>query len=196
IEKLMFNAYIPQDSIFPGSIYENPANEKIKYDADAAMKLLAEAGWKDHDAQGQLTKNGMPLQIQIRYTDKAAAEKLLTPYQEDLRKIGIGADLQYTTFETLGKELNDQNFQIISMAFTGQVFPNPEELMLSSLADQKNSGNMTGFKDPKVDALLKEYDVAYELKDRIKILQQIDKIYTDSHQIILEWYAPYQRLVY
>ena len=39
----MFSAYIPEDSVFPGSIYENPTNEKIKYDPDAAVKLLAEA---------------------------------------------------------------------------------------------------------------------------------------------------------
>jgi ABC-type transport system substrate-binding protein len=51
---------------------------------------LAEAGWKDHDAQGPSDKeDGTPLQLQVRYTDKAAAEKLLTPFQESLRKIGI-----------------------------------------------------------------------------------------------------------
>jgi microcin C transport system substrate-binding protein len=196
IEKLMFNAYIPQDSVFPGSIYENPSNEKIKYDPDSALKLLAEAGWKDHDSQGRLTKNGVPMQIEIMYFDKAAAEKLLTPYQENLRKVGISLSLQYRTFETLSKALNDQNFEMIDMAFTGSTFPNPEEMMLSTLADQKSSGNMTGFKDPKVDALLKQYDLAYEQKDRIKILRQIDETYTNAHQMIMQWYAPYQRIAY
>jgi microcin C transport system substrate-binding protein len=196
IKELMFNAYVPEDSIFPGSLNENPTNEKIKYDPDAAVKLLAEAGWKDHDAQGNLTKNGMPLQLQVRYTDKAASEKLLTPFQESLRKIGISLDLQNTTFETLVKELDDQRFQLVSMAFTGATFPNPELMMMSNLADQKNSENYTGFKDPRVDALLKQYDLAYDLNERTKILRQIDEIYTNSHQLIMEWYAPYQRIAY
>jgi microcin C transport system substrate-binding protein len=136
------------------------------------------------------------MQIEIMYFDKAAAEKLLTPYQENLRKVGISLSLQYRTFETLSKALNDQNFEMIDMAFTGSTFPNPEEMMLSTLADQKSSGNMTGFKDPKVDALLKQYDLAYEQKDRIKILRQIDETYTNAHQMIMQWYAPYQRIAY
>jgi microcin C transport system substrate-binding protein len=85
---------------------------------------------------------------------------------------------------------------MVSMAFTGSTFPNPESMMMSTLADQKSSENYTGFKDPKVDALLKQYDLAYDLNERQKILRQIDEIYTNSHQLIMEWYAPYQRIAY
>ena len=58
VEKLTFNEYMLQDSVFPFSIYENPKNEKVKYDPQSAVQLLAEAGWKERNAQGRLTKNG------------------------------------------------------------------------------------------------------------------------------------------
>ena len=196
IEKLMYNAYLPQDSIYAGSIYENPKNEKIKYDPEGALKLLAEAGWKDRDSQGRLVKNGAPLLLDVAYADKEAAERLLTPYQEDLRKVGINLNLKPTTFETLVKWLDDQNFNLLSIAYSGSLFPNPEDNMLSTMADQKGSGNITGFKNPRVDALLKEYDLAYETKDRVRILQEIDGLFTNEHHWLLEWYAPYQRIAY
>ena len=36
----------------------------MQYDPALAVKLLAEAGWKDHDAQGRLIRNGQPLNIE------------------------------------------------------------------------------------------------------------------------------------
>ena len=76
------------DSIFPGSVYENTNNEKVRYDPQKAVQLLAEAGWKDRDAQGRLVKNGQPLAIEIVYANKRQSATSRS-YQEDLRKVGI-----------------------------------------------------------------------------------------------------------
>jgi microcin C transport system substrate-binding protein len=61
IQKLFYNEYQPINSFYAGTPYENPDNPKNEYDPQLAVKLLADAGWKDHDAQGRLTKNGQPL---------------------------------------------------------------------------------------------------------------------------------------
>src|SRR5207249_8874570 len=92
IEKLFFNEYFPDNSYYPGSVYENPNNPKNTYNPQEAVKLLAEAGWKDHDAQGRLTKDGKPFAIEMLYDDKQT-ESYLTVYQEDLRKLGITLNL-------------------------------------------------------------------------------------------------------
>ena len=47
IEKIAFNQYIPLNSYYPGTIYENPNNPKPAYDPQKALQLLAEAGWKE-----------------------------------------------------------------------------------------------------------------------------------------------------
>ena len=94
VEKMMFNEYLMMDSIYPGSVYENLDNEKIRYDPQKALQL-AEAGWKDHDSSGRLVKNGQPLSIEIVYGDQAS-ERYFTIFQEDLRKVvsrsgGVGS---------------------------------------------------------------------------------------------------------
>ena len=72
IDKLFFNEYVPSNTYFPGTVYENPNNPKNPYDPQAAVSLLAEAGWKDRDSQGRLTKNGKPFVIEMLYDGKTA----------------------------------------------------------------------------------------------------------------------------
>jgi microcin C transport system substrate-binding protein len=196
IEKLTYNQYVMQDSMFPFSIYENPNNEKIKYDPQKAIQLLAEAGWKERNAQGQLTKNGRPMALEIMYYDRAS-ERFYTIFQEDLRKAGITLNLRYVTPETAFKLLDDQQFDMFGVAYGGGgPFPVPMQFFHSSQADQKASTNITGFKDKHVDDLLAQYDRELDVKKRAAILREVDGIVTSQHHYLLEWAAPYTRLVY
>ena len=196
IEKLTYNQYVMEDSMFPFSIYENPNNEKIKYDPQKAIQLLAEAGWKERNAQGRLTKNGTPLALDLLYYDRAS-ERFFTIFQEDLRKAGITLNLRYVTPETAFKMLDDQQFDMFSVAYGGGgPFPEPFQFFHSSQADQKASTNVTGFKDKHVDELLAQYDRELDVKKRAAILQELDGIVTSSHNYLLEWSAPYTRMVW
>lgn len=59
-----------------------------------------------------------------------------------------------------------------------------------------NTNDITGFKDPHVDALLKEYDKAFDIADRVRIVREIDGILANSYQYVLFWDAPFIRLAY
>jgi len=196
IQKLMFNEYEITDSIYPNSIYENPNDEKIRYDPQKAQQLLAEAGWKDRDSAGRLLKNGQTFTIELIYDDKAAAERLLTPYQEELRKVGITLNLRYVTFETKVKLQDDRTFDMTDAAYTGELFPSPDTSYLSKLADQKNTNNITGFKNKRADEIIEAYNKEFDLQKRIKLLQELDLLVTNDHQWILQWTAPYTREVF
>jgi microcin C transport system substrate-binding protein len=195
VEKLMFNEYFLIDSMFPASPYENPANEKVRYDPQKALQLLAEAGWKDRDANGRLTKNGAPLTLEVVYAQQPS-ERYFTLYQEDLRRVGITLNLRFTTWETLIKLLDDRAFQMVSIAYTGEFFPTPDVNWLSTLADQKATNNITGFKNPKADALMMQYQKAFDIAERTRLLRELDGIMTAEHHWIFEWTAPYERIVY
>ena len=84
----------------------------MRYDPQRAIQLLAEAGWKDRDANGRLVRNGRPLTIEIVYAQQAT-ERYLTIYQEDLRRVGITLNLRFTTLETLVKLLDDRAFDMV-----------------------------------------------------------------------------------
>jgi microcin C transport system substrate-binding protein len=195
VEKMMFNEYVLTDSIFPGSVYENPNNEKVRYDPQKALALLAEAGWKDRDSSGRLVKNGQPMNLEIVYGDQAS-ERYFTIFQEDLRKLGITLNLRFVTFETLVKLLDERTFSMASIAYTGEVFPSPEANLRSDLADQKNTNNITGFKNKRADEIIAAYTKEFDFSKRVKLLQELDGLVTNEHQWILEWSAPYQRFVY
>jgi microcin C transport system substrate-binding protein len=196
IEKLMFNEYYPMDSYFEGSPYENMNNEKIDFNPQKAIQLLAEAGWKDRDSSGRLVKNGRPLSLEVLYYDKVSQERTLTPYQEQLRMVGITLNLRLVTWETLIKLIDERTFDMVTIAYTGETFPLPEMSYLSKLADEKNTNNITGFKNARADEIIAQYNAEFDLQKRIKLLQEFDGIITNEHHMILEWTAPYERFAF
>jgi microcin C transport system substrate-binding protein len=195
VESLMYNEYLMMDSMYPGSIYENPDNDKIRFDPETALDLLGEAGWDAQDSSGRLVRGGVPLSLEITYYDQSSA-RFLTVFQEDLRRVGITLNLRQVTWETLIKLLDERSFDMVTIAYTGSTFPNPEATLHSSLADQDNSNNITGFRNERADQIIAEYKTAFDLAQRVRLLQELDGLVTDAHHWILEWTAPYERVVY
>jgi microcin C transport system substrate-binding protein len=195
IQKIMFNEDLPLNNYSPAPLYDNPTNPKNDYDPQQALKLLADAGWKGRDDQGRLVKNGIALQIELLYDNKAN-EPELTIYQEDLRKVGINLNLRLVTYETLFQLVNNRGFQMARMGWAVPLFPNPETQWLSSLADQNNNTNITGFKNARVDQLCAAYDKMFDVKERVRVLQEIDGIVANDYQYALQWYSPSIRIAY
>lgn len=195
IEKLAFSQYLPQNSYYPGTVYENPSNPKNFYDPQLALALLAEAGWKDRDSRGRLVKNGQPLEVEILYATQTF-EPYLTIYQEDLRKAGITFNLRLITGETQFQMVNERRFQMAMMAWGALLFPNPETSLHSSLADVDNTNNITGFKNARVDEVCQQYDKMFAVEERVRAIREIDGIVANDYQYVLLWYAPYTRLVW
>jgi microcin C transport system substrate-binding protein len=196
IEKLFYNLFKPTYSHYAGTIYENPNNPKIDYNPQEALKLLAEAGWKDRDSQGRLTKGGQPLQIEMMYANKVF-EPWLTIYQEDLRKVGIGLNLRLVTFETAFKlEMQRQFDYAVGAWGAGSPFPIPHPEYHSSTADIENTNNITGFKDKRADEIIDKYSLEFDPAVRVELLKQLDGILASSHMYTLRWYDPAQRYVF
>ena len=195
IEKIMYNEYEPANSYYAYTPYENPGNPKNEYSPEEGLKLLAEAGWNQRDAQGRLVKNGVPLQLELLYYSQTF-EPHLTVYQEDLRRVGITLNLRLITPETQFQMINERRFQMANLAWGGLLFPNPETSWHSRLADVDNTNNITGFKNERVDRLLSEYDRMFDPEDRERVIREVDGILANSYQYILSWSAPFTRVIY
>ena len=181
---------------FPGTVYESPTNPKNEYNPQEALRLLAEAGWKDRDSQGQLVKDGKPLQIELLYSDKGS-ERWLTVYQQDLRKVGIGLNLRLVNPETRFKMLMQRQFDLISTAWgAGSVFPLPRPEFHSEGADVHNTNNVTGFKNKRVDQICEEYDLEFDPAKRAALLRELDGILASEYHNIMEWTNPSHRFAY
>jgi microcin C transport system substrate-binding protein len=195
IQKLFYNEYTPMNSYFPGGVYENPNNPENAYDPQQALKLLSEAGFNGRDAQGRLVRNGKPLTIEYMYADKGA-ERWLTIYQDDLRKVGITLNLRLLSYETLIQLRYEWRFELASFGWVPGTFPDPEALYRSDLADRKNSLNYTGVKDNKVDEILAAYNKEFDQSKRVVLLRELDGILANMYPSILEWEASFTRIAY
>jgi len=196
IKTLFFNEYVPQNSHYPGTSYENPANPKNEYNPQEALRLLAEAGWKDRDAQGRLVKNGRPLQIELLYSDKGS-ERWLTVFQQDLRKVGIGFNLRLVNPETHFKMMMQRQFELISAGWgAGSVFPIPRPEYHSEGADIPNTNNITGFKIKRVDEITEQYDLEFDPVKRAALLRELDGLLANEYHEIMEWTQASHRFAY
>jgi microcin C transport system substrate-binding protein len=195
IDKLMYNEYEPQNSYYGDTPYENPDNPAHTYDTSRAVRLLAEAGWSQRDANGILTRNGQPFQIELLYYSPAS-EPYITVYQEDLRRVGINMNLRLVTPETQFQLINERRFQIANLGWGGLLFPNPETSAHSSLADVDNTNNIVGVKNERIDDLLVDYDRSFDQEERIGIIQEIDGILADTRGYVLSWNGPFYRIAY
>jgi microcin C transport system substrate-binding protein len=195
IQKLFYNEYTPMNSYFPGGVYENPNNPKNTYDQQQALKLLSEAGYNSRDAQGRLVRNGKPLTMEYLYADKGA-ERWLTVYQDDLRKVGITLNLRLLSYETLVQLRYEWRFELASFGWVPGTFPDPEALYRSDLADRKNSLNYTGVKDKRIDEILTAYNTEFDQSKRVSLLRELDGILANMYPSILEWEAGFTRIAY
>ena len=179
--EILYNEYTIINSLYSGSVYENPNNEKFKFNPEKAMRLLKEAGYEKRNSEGILIHNdsGRPLSFNIDI--RKPSEYRVTPMQQILKQYGIDMQIKFIDATTRWKNLMDRNFTIDFQAWGGLVFPNPETSIKSTLADKKNNNNITGFKNSRVDELLDLYDVEFDQQKRIDLIREIDGIYSDVH---------------
>jgi microcin C transport system substrate-binding protein len=125
-------------------------------------------------------------------------ERIFTPFQEDLARVGIKLNLRYVTPQTMFKNvMNDRDFDIHYQSWTGLTFPNPESSFGSEMADIGGTTNITGVKNDRIDEICEEYNVMYDAQPRIEAIREIDRILVDMTPYALGWYAPYTlRLVF
>ncbi len=196
IDKLFFNEYKKITSAYPGSIYANPNNTVYDYNPDKANQLLDEAGWAKRNNDGfRVNKNNELFELELSITQDF--ERVVTPYQEDLKKAGIKLHLKITDYNTKSKMVDERRFKLMFQSYTGLFFPNPENSLLSTLADKDNNNNITGIKNKRIDKICSKYNEMFDQENRIKAIKEIDKILSETVHYVYAWHAPYgTRLVH
>lgn len=196
VDKLMYGDYEMTYSYFPGSEYENPNNEKIDYNPEKALALLAEAGYKERNREGVLVheETGEPLVIEMPIVDSWV--RVMQPVQQDWKKNGVKLEFQKVDGPTQFKMANERSFTMLFQSWGGLLFPNPKSSFHSELADQPNTNNLAGFKNARVDELIEKELVEFDHAKRVGYLREIDKLLVDEHQYALAWHGPYTRVAY
>ena len=167
--------------IVPGRWAYNPDVKDIAYDPKHAVNLLAQAGWKDKNADGILIRNGKPFQFTI-LTNQGNQQRLLTAQivQQRLKFIGIDVKIRIVEWATFLKEYIDKgNFEVVMLAWNISQDPDMYDVWHSS---KTNPGelNFVGFKNAEVDRLLVEGRSTFDMAKRKQAYFRLQEILAEE----------------
>jgi microcin C transport system substrate-binding protein len=141
-----------------------------------ARRLLAQAGWTLVDGRLQ-DANGQPFRFEIA-TQHAWARRLLLPYIQSLRVLGIDARLRLLDAVLAVRYKRERRFDIF---LRGLDFANPPMASLhtyfsSANAKTGSSGNLVGINDPVVDWLIEQAQSTPNMETASTVLHALDRV--------------------
>jgi microcin C transport system substrate-binding protein len=196
-ETLMFSAYFLHRSYFE-DLYDaaHPCeNERIAFDKEKARALLAEAGWHADPATGWLAKDGQPLRLS--YLSRGDSDDKFTAiFQEDLKDVGIELIVDKKDWAAWTKDMDEYNFDLTWAAWSAGLFKNPESMWSSKEADRPSGQNITGYKNPAVDALIDAQRTEFDVQKRHAVVRKIDALLARDVPYVLLWNKNDTRLLW
>ena len=134
-------------------------------DADAARRLLAEAGWRDADGDGILERDGRPLRFEILTRSGDPVRELgVVILRENLAAVGAAVEVRVMEHVAGLARVREGRFDAYFGLLNANLYGNPAPYVRSTATDEFNQGH---YANATVDSLL---DVALGLPDRAAAL--------------------------
>ncbi len=86
--------------------------------------------------------------------------------------------------------------QLRHASWGGTLFRDPESMWHSREADRPSGNNITGFKDPHVDALIEKQKTLFSITERNDLCREIDARVTAAVPYVLLWNTDVTRLLH
>jgi peptide/nickel transport system substrate-binding protein len=184
--RVVFGSYgeVPYGPVSPLLWISHGAPKPEGQNLSQSRRLLAEAGWADHDHDGTLDRDGQPLMLRLSLPNTSAVRRQLALLaQEQLRQIGVRIELNQLEFPVWIERRTAGRFDI-DFASTSQ---DPSPSGLSQGWSCTGGTNVAKYCNPRVDSLI---DRAVLTRDKPaeawrEVLRQIE---ADAPAIFL--YAP------
>lgn len=161
-----------------------------------AQGLLKDAGWTYRNGALRNARNE-PMELEYLDSNETGA-KTVTAWSRNLEKIGVKLKFRPVDYSLYQQRLQKFEFDITTLAYQGSTNPGQElaDMFGSKAADQEDSGNHTGVKNPAVDALIADIVGAKRKADLLVACHALDRVIAHSHLLIPQWSAPTHRMAY
>jgi len=160
----------------------DPAVVPAAHDVDAASKLLADAGWLDHDHDGWLDRNGQPFRFTILTNQGNEVRRQVAELiQQQLKQVGIDVKIRIVEWSTFVHEFIDKRrFEAVLLAWSLSRDPDLYDLFHSSKT-KEGEYNFVGYRNPDVDRLLEEGRRTFDQVQRQEIYHAVHRqLYADQ----------------
>ncbi len=175
----------------PDSIYSHPSLKPWPYDPSLAKKLLAEAGWQDSNGDGILDRDGEKFSFSVMtVSNHPVYSRILPVIKESMAQAGVDMKIMQMDWAVCLQRLNDRNFDSCIMGWTMPEDPDFYQIFHSSQADIIPSSNFISYRSGKLDKLIEELRITFDMERRKKLCHRIAEIlHEDQPYTFL--YIPY-----
>lgn len=203
-EKAILGQYKDKlDSSIFTEAYKLTTNENIYDSRDnlkRAVALLKEAGYDFVDGKMVNKQSGKPLEIEVlsNSANGATFTKVMLPFIENLRKIGIKAVFRNLEVNIFKNRLDNFDFDMAIVSYRVSRLPGNEQRDYwgSASAMMKGSNNIIGIQNTVVDALIEGLVAAQNKEDYVAYVKALDRVLLSENYMIFQWYSPYSRVAY
>lgn len=176
--------------------YQPTVNEDIynpRENLKKAVSLLKNAGYDFVNGQMVNKKTGEPLTFEIlsNSANGAVFTKVMLPFIENLRKIGIKAVFRNLEVNIFKNRLDHFDFDMAIITYPVSQLPGNEqrEYWGSASAVIEGSNNIIGIQNDVVDALIRELVEAQEQDDYVACVKALDRVLLAEHYMIFQWFS-------
>lgn len=181
--------------------FKNPVNgdrTQRRNNLRVAATLLQEAGWRQRkQGSGTVLKNslGEVLAAEI-ILDDPSLERIVIPYTEELKKLGIQAIVRPLDSAQLTRRVQDFDFDIIWTSWAQSLSPGNEqrEFWGSEASDRRGSRNYAGIKNSAIDHLIERLIYAKSRAELVAATKALDRVLLWNHYVVPMWHVPYERV--
>jgi len=179
--------------------YSSPVSDGSGQDRKllrAASKLLKEAGWTVKDG---VRVNAAGEKFNIEYLIFSPTfERIIAPFIKNLKILGINARIRLVDPSQYQSRLKGFDFDIITQRYVLRVTPGVEirSYWGSKAADTAGSFNLSGIKDPVVDALIEKVIAAKSRAELVTATRAIDRVLRARYYWVPHWYKAAHNLAF
>lgn len=139
-----------------------------------ALRLIEEAGWKDHDQDGLLDKEGVPFRFEFLIpAGTKTSERLAGILKEDLRKVGIRMEIRQVEWALFTQRLNTRDFDAVVLGWGLPFEQDPYQLWHSSQVEK--GSNFVGYSDPESDRLIEKARTEFDREKRAALYRELHR---------------------
>jgi peptide/nickel transport system substrate-binding protein len=175
--------YKPGTWVYDSDVMQYP------FDMAKARALLAQAGWKDRNADGLLVKDGKPFTFEL-LTNQGNEErrKVAEIIQASLRDLGVGVELRVLEWSSLLKEyIKKRRFEAVILGWGIGLDPDQYDIWHSSKTGPDEL-NFISYANPEVDALLQAGRSTCRQEERKRIYARLQEVLAEDQPIVFLYF--------
>ncbi len=192
-----FRSQLPKE-VF-SQVYMSPVSDGSGQDRKllrTATRLLKQAGWTIKDGV-RINQKGEKFTIEF-LTFSPSFERIIAPIIKNLKLLGIKASIRRVDPAQYQERLKSFDFDITTRRYTLRITPGVElrSYWGSAYADIKGSLNLSGIKDPVVDALIEKVTTAKSREQLNVAARALDRVLRAGNYWIPQWYKASHTIAY